>query len=234
MKKILLAVVCLIVGLVLGILFWHGDDKLNCSICSDVVIVDKLLLSGDNSWRQANEKFICSEDQNYISINLPCIGNVQSQAEWIKNNKNKLEYILTRRHAEIDHRVPILNYATGDDRITLNDLKSKIKLGGGNWDTDKYDNYLNFSFDTTNKLRVDLSVNHDPQAFCFSIQLFKAIIENNALPANPTFEFKKINFASKDILVFWVLGAGGAYYDFSENPKFTKDSTGEKIIKSVK
>ncbi|MCW4469605.1 hypothetical protein OGH69_11555 [Flavobacterium sp. MFBS3-15] len=223
---------------IITLFFFPRDCNDLCN--NTIVIIDSEV---DVDWEHENSAFICNKANANIFVNLSCVGDVDSQAIFLKDHKKVINYSESRKHIEADHRISfgVGNPIKGDDQISLDNLKAEIKKKHGNWDTDKYDHYLYFDIDSSGKLVIDVLEDYNQDKYCYSIQLFKAVTEKRATidsNPNPIFQFKKMNILHKDVIVFWITGSQNLYYDFSDNPKLTLSeklfNTGENIVKSPK
>ncbi|HLN94082.1 MAG TPA: hypothetical protein VK183_00505 [Flavobacterium sp.] len=165
------------------------------------------------------EPYLSTPETDYrdkFYFDMDFLTTSKDQADWLRIFRDVIWYEEAIYYIEATHRVknratldrigsPTTTFASCD----LNAIKSKV----GNYDTDHYDTYLEFTRSGTTATPVP----HGAHALGrFSLQLIRSIVETQDLGPNPRFDF----FDDGTVQFFRVQNKKGfLYYDFSDNPK---------------
>ncbi len=115
----------------------------------------------------------------------------------------------------------------GETPLTLkfSKIKSDIRVKGGDYDKDHYENYLNFVFDWGNKVTFNLSQTYKATGDYYSIPFIRSILENNSLQLSAGMDtelefFQVPLFTEADQVIMGIKLDNGKYnyYDFSQIP----------------
>ncbi len=200
--------------------------------CKASVVIYKA--ATDDTWLHENQPLVCSQDSDYYYIDLSKIindpDNVQ-RANWLKSNGIKINFEKSYMYIAATHAI---NAPSGNitytPPVSLNTLKTVIAAKGGNFDTDKYDNYLKIDVDLSaapaSRLRLDLQTTFNAPSSSnvgvHSIPLFRSVLAINAanLPVSPEFEFSKAIIDTHETIFFRLKLKNGTYvyYDYTRIP----------------
>lgn len=204
----------------------------------DLKLLKSLKASPNNylkKFYETNEKSsICNDlmvlrDNTNFSINqfLDREGDVHKTifSTWLKDNDTNIDFNVMRNTIECVHEVnyhllnDYINLVNPMDQMTLGEIKTEISNQHGTYSYN-YQHYLDFNFNSSNRISFELRENYSPFDSHFSIALFNSIETNKRLTNDSIIYFRKVDLFGPERIVFSIENADGTqtHYDFSQIP----------------
>lgn len=181
-------------------------------------------------WQQQNQEYmynVPTRDEKLgagdgiIAIDASKIREVD-YATWLRENGDFIFYEATYPYIECTHKIQdstltaISPYIT----MTLSQIKSQISTGGGNFTTTNYNKYTAITISTSNVLNFTMRDLFMYDKNCFSVPLFRSIVDKYGLKNSSAFQFSTAMVSGHKIVFFRIKDSKGLYhyYDFSQVP----------------
>lgn len=203
--------------------------------CTDTVVVYKNQV--DLDWTLANYGYFCGVDapanKIYVGLgNIPENSTKTQRAEWLRDNRSKIDFTSSEEFIETAHRVPVtrlgMNQIPGSAPIIrLSEIRDAVNnLSPSNqnrFNNDKYTNYVAFSINAQGTVDVDVLNSYDPGKYSYSIPFVRSLIRKYG--ENAELRFAEHTDSHGNSILYFGTGSNNNmyYYDYSHKPTLTKD-----------
>lgn len=232
MKRITIVAIILLLLIIIAIICYKCRRDQNPESCTNLIFVavNRIPENDYNTWQIQNQDYMYNvptrekkvgTGDGIVAIDASKIKE-SDYANWLKVNGNYIFYETTYPYIECAHNISesqITNVSPFTS-VTLTKLKSMISANGGNFYATNYNLYTQLSISSNNVLTLSMTNTYAFNTNCFSVPLFRSIVDKYSLTNNNVIEFAKATVNKKKTIIFRVMDAGGLYnyYDYSQIP----------------
>ncbi|RZL44924.1 MAG: hypothetical protein EOP00_18665 [Pedobacter sp.] len=232
MKRRTILILLLLLLIIIGIICYKCCGVKDPAGCNNLIFVavNRIPENSYNDWQQENQEYMYNvpthEKQvgtgdGIVAIDASKIREVD-YAAWLRENSNYIFFEGTYPYIECAHNISSESLSNIGPYIslTLSQIKTQIANNGGNFTTTNYNKYTSINISTTNVLSFSMVNAYLFDQNCFSVPLFRSIVDKFSLKNSSVFQFATANINDKKIVIFRVKDAAGLYnyYDFSQIP----------------
>lgn len=232
MKRITILILILLLLIISGIICYKCRDVKDPENCSNLIFVAINRIPDENytSWQIQNQQYMydvptrekkVGTGDGIVVIDASKIREID-YATWLKENGDYIFFEETYPYIECAHNISAsaISNATPYISMTLAQLKSQITANGGNFSTTKYNKYTTISINSSNVLTFGMRDDFLFDKNCFSVPLFRSIVEKYNLKSGSVFQFATATVNKNKTIIFRVQNSAGLYnyYDYSQIP----------------
>jgi len=232
MKRITILIVLLLLLIISGIICYKCCGLKDPEGCTNVIFVavNRIPENDYNDWQVQNQEYMydvpthdkkVGTGDGIVAIDASKIREVD-YASWLRENGNYIFFEETYPYIECTHNISstAISNVTPYISMTLSQLKSNIVANGGNYSTTNYNKYTSIAISSSNVLSFSMIDNFLFDKNCFSVPLFRSIVEKYSLKSGSVFQFAIATVNKKKTIIFRVQTSPGlySYYDFSQVP----------------
>lgn len=232
MKRIWIIILIIILLLLLGIICYKCCNQDGEQPCENLIFVaiNRIPENDYNDWQIHNQEYMydvpthdkkIGTGDGIVVIDASKIREAD-YASWLKVNGNFIFFEATYPYIECVHNISptTLSNITPYINMTLSQIKTQITVNGGNYNTTNYDKYTSISINSSNVLSFSMMDDFLFNKNCFSVPLFRSVVDKYNLKNNSIFQFATATVNKKKTIIFRVMDSNGLYnyYDFSQVP----------------
>lgn len=232
MKRIKMLLLLLLLIIIAAIICYECCDRQDTGDCEQLIFVAVNRIPDEeyNLWQEQNQDYMydvptrdkkVGAGEGIVVIDASKIREVD-YASWLRTNGNFIFYEETYPYIECAHNISpsILTNITPYISMTLAQVKAQILNGGGDYNTTNYNKYTSITINSSNVMNFTMKDTFMFDKSCFSVPLFRSVVDQNGLKNNSTFQFATAIVNSKKIVFFRIKDTKGVYnyYDFSQIP----------------
>jgi len=232
MKRIKILLLLLLLLIIGSIICYECCDLQDPEGCEQLIFVAVNRIPDEeyNIWQEQNQEYMydvptsekkVGTSDGIVAIDASKIREVD-YASWLRENGDFIFYEGTYPYIECAHHIQdsTLTSVTPYISMSLSQIKAQIINGGGNFTTTNYNKYTAITISSSNVLNFSMRDTFLFDQSCFSVPLFRSIVDKYGLKNSSTFQFATATVNSKKIVFFRVKDSKGLYnyYDFSQIP----------------
>jgi len=232
MKRITILIVLILLLIISGIICYKCCGVKDPEGCTNLIFVavNRIPENDYNDWQVQNQEYMydvpthdkkIGTGDGIVAIDASKIREVD-YASWLRENGNYIFFEETYPYIECAHSISstAISNVTPYISMTLSQLKSNIIANGGNYSTTNYNKYTSIIISSSNVLTFSMIDNFLFDKNCFSVPLFRSIVEKYSLKSGSVFQFATATVNKKKTVIFRVQTSPGLYnyYDFSQVP----------------
>jgi len=232
MKRIKILILLLLILIISAIICYKCCDDQDTGPCEQLIFVAVNRIPDEeyNDWQEENQEYMydvptreekVGTGDGIVAIDASKINEVD-YASWLRQNGDYIFYEETYPYIECAHNIDpsVLTSISPYISMTLAQIKTQIINGGGDFNTTNYNKYTAITINSSNVLNFSMRDMFLFDKSCFSIPLFRSIVDKHSLKNSSTFQFATAMVNSKKIVFFRVKDVKGLYnyYDFSQIP----------------
>ncbi|MFY0481829.1 hypothetical protein ACI6PS_04425 [Flavobacterium sp. PLA-1-15] len=232
MKRRTLVVILLsLLLLILAIICYKCCDEDGAENCDNLIFVAVNRIPEDdyNDWQEQNQEYMydvptrekkINAGEGVVAIDASKIKETD-YAAWLRQNGNYIFFEETYPYIECAHNISISSVSDIGPYInlTLSQIKTQISSNGGNFLTTNYNKYTSININSSNVLTFSMVDNFVFNQNCFSVPLFRSIVDKYNLKNSSVFQFATATIKQKNIIIFRIKSDGMFhYYNLSQTP----------------
>lgn len=232
MKRKTILILILLLLIISGIICYKCCGVKDPEGCNNLIFVavNRIPETSYNTWQEENQEYMYNvpthEKQigtgdGIVAIDASKIRE-SDYASWLKQNSNYIFFEGTYPYIECAHNITGQSFSNISPYIslTLSQIKTQITNNGGNFNTTNYNKYTSINISNGNVLNFSMIDNFLFDQNCFSVPLFRSIVDKYSLKNSSVFQFATATVNKKNIVFFRVKDVAGLYnyYDFSQIP----------------
>ena len=218
--------------IILGIICYKCCGIKDPEGCNNLIFVaiNRIPDEEYNDWQVENQEYMYDVPTDKRKVNTgdgivvidPSKISEVNYAAWLRQNGDYIFYEETYPYIECAHNIDAaaISNTTPYISMTLSQLKSQISTNGGNFSTTNYNKYTTISISSSNVLTLSMRELYLADKSCFSVPLFRSVVDKYGLKSSSVFQFTTATINSKTKVIFRVKNSAGLYnyYDFSQIP----------------
>lgn len=232
MKRTTILILILLLLIISSIICYKCCDIKDPAGCSNLIFVavNRIPEEEYNDWQVENQQYmyaVPTEEKKVgagdgiVAIDASKINEVD-YASWLKENGDYIFFEETYPYIECAHNISpsAISNITPYISMNLSQIKSQITANGGNYVTTNYNKYTSININTSNVLTFSMMENFLFDKNCFSVPLFRSIVEKYSLKNASIFQFATATVNKRKTIIFRVQNSTGLYnyYDYSQIP----------------
>lgn len=230
-RRTLVIILLLLLLLILAIICYKCRDEDGAESCENLIFVavNRIPENDYNDWQEQNQEYMydvpthekkINAGEGIVAIDASKIRETD-YASWLRENGNYIFFEETYPYIECTHNISINSVSNIGPytNMTLSQIKTQISTNGGNFLTTNYNKYTSINIDSSNVLTFSMVNNFVFNQNCFSIPLFRSIVDKYNLKNSSVFQFATATIKQKDIIIFRIKADGMFhYYNLSQTP----------------
>ncbi|WP_157486118.1 hypothetical protein [Flavobacterium soli] len=232
MKRSTILLLLLLLLIICGLICYECCDSEETPTCENLIFVAVNRIPDEeyNDWQVENQEYMydvptgkkeVNTGDGIVAIDASKIRE-SDYAAWLRDNGDFIFYEETYPYIECAHNITgatITNIGPYTS-LTLSQLKSQISANGGSYFATNYNRYTRLSFNTSNVMTLEMVDRYVFNETCFSVPLFRSIVNKYNLKNTSVFQFAKATVNDRASTIIRVNVGGGSYnyYDYSQIP----------------
>lgn len=232
MKRTTILILILLLLIISGIICYKCCGIKDPEGCENLIFVavNRIPENTYNDWQEENQDYMydvptgkkqIGTGDGIVAIDASKIREVD-YASWLRENGSYIFFEGTYPYIECAHNISTESISNISPYIsmTLSQIKTQIANNGGNFTTTNYNKYTTINISSSNVLSFGMTNNFLFDQNCFSVPLFRSIVDKYSLKNSSIFEFATASLNNHRIIIFRVKDTAGHYnyYDFSQIP----------------
>ncbi|MDR6966137.1 hypothetical protein J2X31_000130 [Flavobacterium arsenatis] len=232
MKRIKILILLLLILIISAIICYECCDQQDPEGCEQLIFVAVNRIPEDtyNDWQIDNQEYMydvptrekqIGTGDGIVAIDASKIREVD-YAAWLRENGSYIFFEATYPYIECAHNISSGSISNVSPYISMNlsQIKTQIANNGGNFTTTNYNKYTTINISSSNVLSFSMTNNFLFDQNCFSVPLFRSIVDKYSLKNSSIFEFATASVNNHKIVIFRVKDTSGHYnyYDYSQIP----------------